>query len=248
MHRFFVNKDQIEDAFIRISGEDHHHLTHVLRIRDNEVFEVCNGEGTDYHCVIAEDDGKTVFCQILQTQPSLGESDIAYTLFQGLPKGTKMDEVVQKNTELGISRIVPFESMRTVVDLKGKQEKKTERWQKIALSAAKQSKRGVIPEVSAPVTFNEVVSAVRDYDLFVLCYEEERATTLKSTLEKLKNRPGRVAFLIGPEGGLDPSEAETLSKAGALSVSLGHRILRTETAGQSVLSQLNFFFGESADE
>lgn len=248
MHRFFVNRDQIREKEITLTGEEYHHLTHVLRVGSDEVFEICDGLGTDYHCVISENNGTSACCRILKSLPSQGESDISYTLYQGLPKGSKMDEIVQKNTELGICKIIPFESMRTVVGLKGKSDKKIERWQKIAHSAAKQSKRGRIPAICPPVQLSQIEKAVGNYDLFILCYEEEREGMLKTALEKVGKRPASIALLIGPEGGLDPTEAAMLTESGAISVSLGHRILRTETAGQAVLSQLNFYFGESANE
>lgn len=241
MHRFFVKPQAVCDGFIAVTGDDYKHLTKVLRIGEKEPIEICDGEGTDYTALIQEDDGATLQCRILSEQPSLGESDHEIILYQGLPKGQKLDEIIQKTVELGVAQIVPFTSERTVVKMGERAEKKTQRWQKIAYAAAKQSKRGRVPEICKPITFKALLAKAGEVDLFLVAYEDESHLGLKAALEA-NAKAKTVAVLIGPEGGLSPKEVAQLQELGAVSVSLGHRILRTETAGMAMISQINFFY------
>lgn len=255
MHRFFVEADQITEASIIISGEDFKHITKVLRLGKDDVIEVCDGKGTDYRVTLNAPGDQTIAGSIKEQYPSQGENpELAITLFQGLPKGTKMEVIIQKCVELGVIEIVPFSSMRAVSQIKDKKDKKIERWQRIAYEAAKQSKRGIIPTIKEPQTLKALLEKAADYDLFLLAYEDENKRSLKSVLldyekKNLSNNEANIEFnevikvgvIIGPEGGFDPQEVEACQAAGIISVSLGKRILRTETAGMVVLSQLNFW-------
>ncbi|PKM58803.1 MAG: 16S rRNA (uracil(1498)-N(3))-methyltransferase [Firmicutes bacterium HGW-Firmicutes-4] len=247
MHRFFVEPDQIAEASIVISGEDFKHITKVLRLGKDDEIEVCDGRGTDYRVVLNSPGDQTVSGSIIKQYPSRGETpELFITLFQGLPKGTKMELIIQKGVELGVYEVVPFSSQRAIAQIKDKKDKKIERWQRIAYEAAKQSKRGIIPTIRLPQTLTGVLKEVSCYDLMILAYEDEDRLTLKAALAAFEkkndvNRPLKIGVIIGPEGGFDPQEVAAGKAAGVVSVTLGQRILRTETAGMVVLSQLNFW-------
>lgn len=245
MHRFFVKPEQIHGDQITIDGEEFKHAAKVVRIRDNELFEVCDGSGFDYHCLIACREKEQLTAAIQEKRPSAGELPYAVTLFQGLPKGQKMDEIVQKNTELGISSVVPFVSTFCMAKLEksDKAPKKCGRWQRIAFEAAKQSKRGKIPRVHEPVAFQRICEVTADFDLVLLAYEHEMDRPLQTVL-KGRTRSRNIAVIVGSEGGFSREEVERLEAAGAKSVSLGKRILRTETAGMALLAQINYAFGQ----
>lgn len=246
MHRFFVTPDKInkiKENSIVIDGEDFKHLTRVLRVSDHELFEVCDGAGTDYHCKITDRYDDHVVAAIEETMPSVGENPYAMTLFQGLPKGQKLEEIVQKGTECGITRFAPFESTYCVAKVKNAKQaaKKQTRLQRVAYEAAKQSKRGVIPDVTLPLKFDALLTAVADYDLVLFAYEHESQTSFKQEMAlQDKTTLQKIAVIVGSEGGFSPEEANALRGAGAVSISLGHRILRTETAGVVIASQLNY--------
>jgi 16S rRNA (uracil1498-N3)-methyltransferase len=247
MHRFFVEPDQIAEALIVISGEDFKHITKVLRLGKDDVIEICDGRGTDYQVALNSPGDQTVSGNIIKQYPSRGETpELVITLFQGLPKGTKMEVIIQKGVELGVYEVVPFSSLRAISQIKDKQDKKIERWQRIAYEAAKQSKRGMIPAIRLPQTLTEILKQVDDYDLMILAYEDENRLTLKAALEAFEKKNEvdkslKIGVIIGPEGGFDPQEVTACKAAGVVSVTLGQRILRTETAGMVVLSQLNFW-------
>lgn len=247
MHRFFVEPDQIAEASIVIAGEDFKHITKVLRLGKDDMIEICDGHGTDYQVALNTPGDQTVSGSIIKQYPSRGETpELVITLFQGLPKGTKMELIIQKAVELGVFDVVPFSSQRAIAQIKDKKDKKIERWQRIAYEAAKQSKRGIIPTIRLPQTLTDIVKQVDDYDLMILAYEDENMLTLKAALEVFKkknevNKPLKIGVIIGPEGGFDPQEVAACKAAGVVSITLGQRILRTETAGMVVLSQLNFW-------
>ena len=251
MHRFFVEPDQISETAIVISGEDFKHITKVLRLGKDDLIEVCDGQGTDYQVALNSPGEQLVTGSIIRQYPSRGETpELEITLFQGLPKGAKMEVIIQKSVELGVYAVVPFSSQRAISQIKDKPNKKIERWQRIAYEAAKQSKRGIIPEIRLPQTLKDVLKAVDRYDLMILAYEDENRLSLKAALaafeEKYElqseaDKPLKIGVIIGPEGGFDPREVAACQEAGVVSVTLGQRILRTETAGMVVLSQLNFW-------
>ena len=234
MTRFFVDKDKIKDPHILIDGDNFQHMSRVLRMREGDSLTICDGEKTDYICTVSNISKKEAVCEILSAEENKNESAVSVTLFQGVPKGAKMDLIIQKCVELGAVKIVPFISKRTVATAKGK----FDRFQKISLEAAKQSGRGIIPEVSEIVSFDDALSELKALELPIMAYEESHGFTLKDAIRG--KSPKSVGILIGPEGGFDITETTAAEKAGVTIVSLGNRILRTETAGLSVISNIMY--------
>ena len=245
MPRFFTAKENINATQLQIDSEDAKHISRVLRMQTGDEITVCDGSGNDYKSKISEISENCITCDIIEKTKSITEPQIQITLFQGLPKASKMDYIIQKNTELGIVRIVPLILSRCVVKLDGKsaEAKKTERWQKIANEAAKQSGRGVIPTVMTPMTIDEAIDLSKESDLVFAPYECESDTRLKDIIENEKSVK-TISFFIGPEGGFDITEIEKLKAAGIKPVTLGRRILRTETAAEAVVSMLMYAYDE----
>lgn len=243
MPKFFVNKEAINNNKAEICGGDVSHIAKVLRLPVGSAITLCDGEGTDYEAEITEIKKDVILLDIINACKCNTEPDINVTLFQGIPKASKMEYIIQKCTELGVMSIVPVMTKRTVVKLENAQaeKKKLERWNKIAAEAVKQCGRGCIPKV-CDVTEIKNISA-KDFDLFLVAYEEETDISLKSVL-KSNDKAKNIGILIGPEGGLEKSEVEYLIKSGAKSVTLGKRILRTETAGHTVLTAVLYELGE----
>ncbi len=246
MNHFFVSPEDVrkEEGIICISGSDVNHILNVLRMKTGEELLLSDGEGCDYHCRIAafEKDGeKCVVCEIIDTVTNRSEPAAKFYLFQGLPKADKFEHIIQKSVELGVYEIIPLETSRCVVKYDAKKQKsKAERWGKIAESAAKQSHRGVIPEVKPVMKLREALEYAQDLDLVLIPYENFK--DIKATKEILGNiREGmRIGIFIGPEGGFEQSEVEQAENSGAVPISLGNRILRTETAPLMLLSVLTF--------
>ena len=245
MPKFFVERDKITDDKIIIDTGDAAHISRVLRLGEGDVITVCDGRGTDYEARICTAGDKEVVCGILSRRKSDTEPNIEVTLFQGIPKASKMEYIIQKTTELGVSRIVPCVLSRCVVKLEGNKAevKKTERWRKIAEAAAKQSGRGIIPEIAAPAALDAAIEEMKSCDICFAPYECEKKTTLRNVLTE-KKLPKKVGFIIGPEGGFDKTEIEKIASAGIPTVTLGKRILRTETAGEAVLSMIMYEIGD----
>lgn len=245
MPKFFVTQDKITENQIIIDTEDVAHISRVLRLGIGDHVTVCDSQGTDYEAEIAEMEQKQIVCSITEKRASESEPNIKVTLFQGLPKASKMEYIIQKTTELGISEIVPVKLSRCVVKIDNKKDerKKLDRWQKISEAAAKQSGRGIVPQISEIMTLDEVIKRSKEFDLFFVPYECEEQKTLK---EVLLSRPDikTVGFIIGPEGGFDPAETEKLRENGIDTVTLGKRILRTETAGEAVLAMTMYEIGD----
>ena len=234
MPKFFVTREDIQGNYI-IMHKDVHHILHVLRKYKGDTLEVCDGKNTDYVCEILEiSRGEDqIICKVLSKVTSKSEADVKVCLYQGLPKADKMELILQKGTEIGAYEFIPFESERTVVHLDSKKSNaKLERWNKIAESAAKQSGRGNIPRVRNVLDFKGAVAdAAKNCDLVLVCYEDEHKTSLKTQLRQMEKRPEKVAVFIGPEGGFSPAEVRQILECGGHAVTLGPRILRTETAG-----------------
>ena len=245
MPKFFIPHEKITDKQIIIDTEDVAHITRVLRLGVGDTVTCCDSRGMDYEVQIAETEPKRIVCDILSSKKSDAEPNIKVTLFQGLPKASKMEYIIQKTTELGISEIVPVKLSRCVVKIDNKKDeaKKLDRWQKISESAAKQSGRGIVPEVKGFMTLDEVINAAKDFDLFFVPYECEEQKTLREVLLSKENIK-TVGFIIGPEGGFDKAETEKLKNAGIPTVTLGKRILRTETAGEAVLAMMMYEIGD----
>ena len=239
MYHFFVEPDQIEEERITILGEDVNHIGNVLRMKPGEKVLISAEGEMDRLCGIEEIRRDEVICRILEVRKENNELPARIHLYQGLPKSDKMELIIQKAVELGAYRIVPVSTKNTVVKLDAKKaESKVKRWNAIALAAAKQSKRSVIPEVAPVISFGQALEEVKGFDLKLIPYEN--ADGMAKTREFLgKVAPGQdIAVFIGPEGGFDPGEIEKAKDAGTEPVTLGKRILRTETAGLCILSAL----------
>lgn len=242
MHRFYLGDGIISENRIELVGEDCNHIRNVLRMRIGEKITVCDGQGTDYICSVAEITGRLVVVQIEEKKQSETELETKIVLFQGLPKKDKMELIVQKAVELGASEIVPVMMERTIVKLEDpkKEERKLERWQAISESAAKQSGRGIIPVVSPVVSFRDAVARMKTMDLAIMPYENEEGMEGARQIVALAHGKKEIGILIGPEGGIADGEAEFARSSGIRTMSLGKRILRTETAGLCTLSILQF--------
>lgn len=239
MYRFFVEESQIYNGTVHITGSDVNHIKNVLRMRPGEKILVSTGGEKEYHCAVLDFPEGEVLAAVEEVTAADRELPSGIVLFQGLPKGDKMELIIQKAVELGATEIVPVEMKRCVVKLdRKKAEKKAERWQTIALGAAKQSKRMQIPTVHTPVTFQQALAMMAESDIRLMPYENaEGMEGTRRILESIE--PGEsIAVLIGPEGGIDEAEVEMAMKAKVEPITLGKRILRTETAGMTVLSIL----------
>lgn len=241
MHHFFVKDEQIQDKEIRIGGEDGNHLRRVLRIKEGEQILVNDDQGFEYTCQISGFSETEVIAKILWKEAADRELPVKLTLFQGLPKGDKMELIIQKAVELGVAQIVPVATKRSVVKLDEKKaEKKQSRWQAIAESAAKQSKRAVIPQVFPVLPMKEALKEAGKMDMLLIPYElAEGMEETRKRLNEVKQKQS-VGIFIGPEGGFEEEEVRLASEVGAYPVTLGKRILRTETAGLYLLSVLGF--------
>ena len=243
MPRFFVKTNQINNDNIDIIGEDVKHIKNVLRKQIGDKVEVCNQDtGDSYKCEIknfSEDEIKTNIIEKLKNIQEKVQVDI----YQGLPKSDKMELIIQKSVELGANAIIPVNMKRCVVKLEGKDEaKKTDRWQKIAESAAKQCGRSFIPKVKNLIKVKDICNLINEYDAIIVAYENEKENTLKSELQKLDSANLKIGIVIGPEGGLEESDIKLLRENGARIVTLGNRILRTETVALNVLSIIMYEF------
>ena len=248
MPRFFVEAENIGADSLIVTGGDAHHISAVLRMKPGDRLTVCDFCNTEYTCeILSCADGK-VEAKILSSAPSQSEPPFPVTLYMALPKGDKMEWIVMKAVELGVSRIVPFSSDYTVVKLDGKgREKKRLRWQAIARAAAEQCGRGRIPEIAEIVAYKEALCeacAARDKgEKVFFCYEREDTRALRTVLES--GTPAGISFFVGAEGGFSEKEIDAAAAAGIPTVSLGRRILRCETAPLCVLSCIGYAFGES---
>lgn len=245
MNQFFVEPCQIdvEDKKVIITGTDVNHIKNVLRMRVGEELNVSNGQdGREYRCVIEAFTEAGVLCQLRFIKEDAVELPSRVILFQGLPKADKMELIVQKAVELGAFEIVPVATRRCVVKLDDKKAAgKIARWQGIAEAAAKQSKRGIIPQVSGVVSFAQAVERAREMDLRLIPYELAENMDYTRRLMEEEVRPGQtIAVFIGPEGGFEEEEIRLARENGIEPISLGRRILRTETAGLTVLGWLMY--------
>jgi len=242
MNRFYIEQNQVSEDVITITGSDVNHIKNVLRMKIGESILICDCCGKDYHCTIQNMDSQVVEAKVHSVSDTKTELSTKIYLFQGLPKKDKMELIVQKAVELGVTEVIPVMMKRTIVKLedKKKEVKKIERWQSIATSAAKQSNRGVIPTVSEVISYKQALERAKEMDLVLLPYENEEG--MKAAREAVQSAKGKksVAVFIGPEGGYEESEIEQAREMGMIPVTLGNRILRTETAGLAMLSILMF--------
>ena len=241
MQHFFVTPSQVEGERIYIEGSDVNHMKNVLRMRPGEAVAISDGDNLKYRCVVeGYEEGRAVLA-IQQRMPVDTELPCRITLFQGLPKQDKMELIVQKAVELGAYQIIPVATKRAVVKLDAKKAaRKVERWQQIAQSAAKQAGRGYIPEVADVMSYREALECASKLDIVLIPYElAEGMEETKSVIESIY--PGQsIGIFIGPEGGFEKEEVEQALEYGAHAITLGKRILRTETAGLTTLSVLMF--------
>lgn len=244
MPRFFVPQEQITDQTVIILGDDAHHVSRALRMAVGEHITVCDMQGNDYECELSAFLPDRVEATILSSSVCASEPPYRACVYQALPKGDKLDSIIQKAVECGAATLTTFESERCIVRLKGENEnKKVERRQRIALEAAKQSGRGIVPAVYPTVPFMKAVEEAAKADLALFCYEGEGTEPLSSAIERVcadwkEDTVPTVSLMIGSEGGFSPAEAEAAKRAGMIPVGLGKRILRTETASGFVLSCL----------
>ena len=240
MYHFFVDQNAIDKETVTITGKDVNHIKNVLRMKTGEEFTVSvNGSAGEYRFALREYTDDSVICDILSANETGNELPSKIYLFQGLPKSDKMELIIQKAVELGAFKIIPVEMKRSVMKLDPKKAPdKIKRWQAISEAAAKQSKRSIIPEISMPVSFKEALSEASGLTHKLVPYEcAEGITHTREVIDKV-NPSDSIAIFIGPEGGFDESEIELAKSSGFEIITLGRRILRTETAGMVVLSLL----------
>ena len=243
MARFFVKKENIDDGVITVAGKDAFHIARSLRMAVGDTLTVCDEDGTEYLCSLTRIRDEECLCQINSAQAGSTESPVQITLYMAYPKGDKLETVVQKSVELGAVEIVPFESSRCIKrPAADKADKITERLFRIAEEAAKQCGRSRLPKVSKMIKMNDLTEKIKDYDLALFCYEGEGATSLKTTLTEYGRGDGKIAVIVGSEGGFSKAEAESIIAAGAKCVNLGPRILRCETAPDYCLSAISYHF------
>ncbi len=241
MPKFFVTTDQIKEETIVIQKEDVNHIKNVLRAKINDKIDICDyNTSKNYICKIVKIEDKEIECRVIEEVESSVESKIKVSIFQGLPKADKMELVIQKSVELGVFDITPIEMKRCVVKLNEKDKlRKIQRWQKISETAGKQSKRNIIPQINNIINIKELCEKFGEYDLVLVAYENEKDDTLKQELKKIKNikkEEIKIAIIIGPEGGIDNEEIKQFKSHNAKIITLGNRILRTETVALNMLS------------
>ncbi len=231
MPRFFL--ENVEGDTLYIDGQDARHIACSLRMQVGDTLTVCNGKGEDLSCAITALSPEQVVLSVTEREKTVSEPTVAVTLYQGLPKGDKLEWIIQKAVELGVTRIVPVVTARSIAKASERDNKKTARLQKIADEAAGQSGRGILPIVEMPVTFKQAAARMAEENtvVFYECGGEP--------LTKLANQWGaQLSVFVGPEGGIAPSEIETLTANGAKLATLGPRILRCETAPIAALSAI----------
>lgn len=237
MPRFFADRECFSDGFVIIEGDDVKHISKVLRLREGDGITVCDKCGTDSECVIEEISSARVRARIVSESRNKAEPNIKLTVYQGLPKGDKMDYIVQKCVELGAAAIVPVITKRAV-SVPRDCAKKCERWQRIAAEAAKQCGRGVIPTVEPVAEFCDAIASMNTDALNIMPYECEHDFTLKKAVRGTDKK--EINIIIGPEGGFDETEVDAARKNGLVTVTLGSRILRTETASPAVCAAIMY--------
>ena len=244
MQHFYVKNDKIEGHRLSLEGEDYNHCINVLRMKKGEAFIACDEGGMEYYCIIDSFENGVVNADISYRRASEQELSCPVTIYQGIPKSDKLELIIQKCVELGAVRIVPVEMKRCIAKVDAsKAASKQKRWQAIAEAAAKQCGRGILPEVGMPMTYTNAVKDAENADVKLLPYElADEKSSMDETRKVFESiLPGQsVAVFIGPEGGFDESEVEKACECGFKAVTLGKRILRTETAGLYIMSVLGY--------
>lgn len=245
MPRVFLFQELEIDDHVSISGDDAHHIIRVLRCRPGDEIKISNGKNTESIGIIEDMNIKSLEIKLrILEKNTVKDIRPMITLLQGVPKGEKFNWILQKNTEIGVCKFIPVVTQRTVVALSpSKFERRRERWGKIVREAAKQCMRMDIPEIGQLTTFDLSLKEVKNHQITIIPWEQEKETSLKKVLKNLDKTISRIAVYIGPEGGFSKDEVEKAKKAGAVPVSLGPRILRTETAGMVVCSAIMYELG-----
>ncbi|MBC8063100.1 MAG: 16S rRNA (uracil(1498)-N(3))-methyltransferase [Clostridiaceae bacterium] len=245
MHKFFVARDSFTIDSVKIQGEDVKHMYRVLRLDSGDKISINDCMGKEYIGEIVDINKTQVTVKLIEEIDLNNESPLQLNLYQGLPKSAKMDLIVQKATELGVKKITPIITDRVVVKSELGEFRKTDRWRRIALEACKQSKRSLIPIIETPIEFEELLSQLKGIDLIVVPYENEEGKGIKAMIKEIRDiNIKTVAVIIGPEGGFEEAEIEKLKALGAHVITLGPRILRTETAGFVAVSILMYELGD----
>ncbi len=241
MHHFFVTPECVHDNYILISGSDVNHIKNVLRMKSGEELLISDGAGTDYLCSVGTITDDSITADIINGEYGGTELNTRFYLFQGMPKSDKMELIIQKAVELGCFEIIPVQTRRTIVKLdKKKEDAKLKRWNAISESAAKQSRRSIVPKVERVMTFKEAIEYAGEFDINLIPYENYKdMTETKKVIDKILPNQ-KVGIFIGPEGGFEESEVDFAVEHNVERISLGKRILRTETAGLAILSVLMF--------
>ena len=242
MSKFFVKSDKINGNEILIDNEDVNHIKNVLRKKVNDKILICDYEkNLNYNCEIKEILKNKIICEIISNEEAKNESNVKIDIFQGIPKFDKMELIIQKGTELGVNSFIPVVFKRCVVKISESDiEKKIIRWQKISEVAAKQSGRDKIPLIKNIENVKNICKLFENYDIVLVAYENETKTNLKSVLKSIENKNVKIAIIIGPEGGIDESEIELFKNYGAKIITLGKRILRTETVCLAITAIINY--------
>ena len=239
MPRFFVKKEDIDNEKVFIRSDDAYHIARSLRMAVGDSITVCDGDGIEYLCRLERIRDEECECSVIERRTSLSEPKTRITLYMAYPKGDKLETVIQKAVELGAARIVPFESSRCIKRPKeDKIEKQTARLRRIAEEAAKQCGRAILPEVGAPLSYSKMLNVATEADVSLFCYEAEDGATVKTAISGKKF--STLSIIVGSEGGFSPEEAAEAIAAGCRSVSLGHRILRCETAPLFALAAVSY--------
>ncbi|WP_027625037.1 16S rRNA (uracil(1498)-N(3))-methyltransferase [Clostridium lundense] len=245
MHKFFISQDSIFGDEAIIEGDDVKHIYKVLRLTEGTTISINNCNGKEFLGEIQSIDKKQVKVRLKEKLDINNESNIEIYLFQGLPKSAKMDLIVQKNCELGVREITPVITHRVVVKNELGEFKKIDRWSRIALEASKQSKRTIIPKINTPIEFEELLQELKGMDLIVVPYENEKGLGIRNMINNIdKDKIKKIGIIIGPEGGFEEEEIHILKNMGAFIVTLGPRILRTETAGFVGTSLIMYELGD----
>ena len=250
MPKFFIRSNQINNNIITIEGEDVKHISNVLRMKVGDVIQVCNTDTTEnFNAEIKSFEKDSIDLSVIEKIESEAESSIELSIYQGVPKSDKMELIIQKSTELGVKAFVPVDMERCVSKINGKDAvKKIDRWQKISEVAAKQSGRDMIPTVGNVISIKELCNTIEDIDMLIVPYERAEGYSFKDAIEELKILEKdnlKIGIVIGPEGGFEPSEIEELKNNGGKVVTLGKRILRTETVALAMSSVIMYELGGS---
>jgi 16S rRNA (uracil1498-N3)-methyltransferase len=249
MQRYFIDSKQFGDTKVTITDDDAHHLTRVMRAEIGDECICSNGIDREALVRIIAIDKGVVEAEIVDHLPMTAESEVQVWIAQSLPKGDKMEIVIQKGTEIGAGGFIPFVSERTVVQYDAKKEaKRVERWSKIAKEAAEQAHRNRVPAINSVRSWKQLLSIVNEFDAAWICYEQEDETSFRTHIRNtLANSKAKVLLIVGPEGGFTVEEVEAAAAAGCKSISLGKRILRTETAAMVGLTCILYESGEMGD-